>query len=141
MASEENKDIVRRYVEEVWGRHDLAAALELLAPYYVDHHPPPGVTPDREGFMSALDIFAAAFPDAELTLNDLVAEGDRVADRWTLAATHTGSFFGIAPTYRRVILTGMDLHRIVDGQITDTWHVEDILGLLRQLGVEQPKAT
>ena len=135
MSLEDNKLIVRRYLEDVWGKYNRTAALEIMAPGYVDHNPPPGVRPDREGLLVAIGIFGTAFPHVELILDELVAENDLVADRWTLRGVQQGDFFGIAPTGRQVTLTGMDFHKIVYGKITDTWHIEDIIGLFRQLGV------
>ena len=135
MSLESNKFIVRRYIEEVWGRNNQETALELLDPGYIDHNPPPGVRPDRVGLLEAIAIFATAFPGAELSLDGLIAEKDLVADRWTLRGVQKGDFFGIAPTGRRITLSGMDFHRLEDSKITETWHIEDILGLLRQLGV------
>jgi len=141
MLAETNKQIVRNYIEQIWGHHNQAMVLALVADDYIDHNPPPGVTPDRDGLMQSLDIFGSALPNAELTLDSMVAEGDLVADRWTLRGTLEGIFFGIAPAGQRITLTGMDFHRIVDGKIAETWHIEDILGLLRQLGVTPGKSS
>ena len=119
MSLENNKLIVRRYMEEIWGRNNHAVALELMAPDYVDHNPPPGVTPNRDGLLEAIDIFATAFPGAELILDEVVAERNLVADRWTLRGKQQGSFFGIAPTGQHITLTGMDFHKIEDGKIIE----------------------
>jgi predicted ester cyclase len=134
MSLEENKIIVRRYVEDVWGKGDFAAEQELIATNFVDHNPPPGFAPDREDHHQVLVMFRSAF-DGHQTLEDMIAEGDKVADRWTFRGTHRGEFFGIPPTGKQVTMTGMDISRIENGQIVDVWHQEDILGLMLQLGV------
>jgi steroid delta-isomerase-like uncharacterized protein len=139
MSTETNKSIVRRYLERAWGHGDEAAACDLISEDYRDHHPPPGVPEDRAGLIYVLRIFNKAFPDAEIRVDQLIAEGDTVADRWTLHATHRNDFFGVPSTGRRITLTGMDMHRLVDGQIVETWHQEDILGLLRQLEGDSPR--
>jgi steroid delta-isomerase-like uncharacterized protein len=126
--------LVGRYLTEVWGKGDEEAARELIAEDYVDHHPPPGATPNRDGLLQAIRVVGAAFADIEVIVEDVLVDGDRVADRWTLRAVHRGAFFGLAPTGRRVTLVGMDFHRLADGRIVETWHLEDIMGLLRQRG-------
>lgn len=134
MSREGNKIIVRRYVEDVWGKGDFAAEQELIATNFVDHNPPPGFAPDREGHHQVLVMFRSAF-DGHQTIEDMIAEGDKVADRWTFRGTHRGEFFGIPATGKQVTMTGMDISRIENGQIVDVWHQEDILGLMQQLGV------
>lgn len=134
MGIDENKTIVRRYLEEIWGRWDVDAARELIAEEYVDRNPVPGVGADREGLITVVRMLGTAFPDATITIEDLIAEGDKVVDHWTVHGTHQGEFFSIPATGKPFTLTGMDIHRIRDGQIVETWHVEDILGLMRQLG-------
>jgi predicted ester cyclase len=134
MSREENKKIARRVVEDVWGKGDFAAEQELIAINVVDHNPLPGLAPGLEGHHQALAMFRSAF-DGQMTLEDVIAEGDKVVDRWTFHGTHRGAFFGIPPTGKQVTLTGMDFSRIENGQIVEFWHQEDILGLMQQLGV------
>src|SRR5690348_1372671 len=110
MTLEDQRRLVREYIEQLWGRHDHARALALLAHDFVDHNPPPGVTPDRAGLLQVLDQFAAAFPDATLTLEAVIVEGDLAADRWSLRGRQHAPFFGLAPTGRLVTLRGMDFH-------------------------------
>jgi steroid delta-isomerase-like uncharacterized protein len=128
MSLENHRRLAREYIEQVWGRHDHARALVLLARDYVDHNPPPGVTPDRAGLLQVLDQFAAAFPDATLTLEAVIVEGDLAADRWTLRGRQHAPFLGLAPTGRLITLRGMDFHRLAGGQIHETWHIEGGLG-------------
>jgi steroid delta-isomerase-like uncharacterized protein len=93
------------------------------------------VTPDTAGLKQFILRFRAAFPDAVLTIEDMVAEDDRVAARWTMRGTHTGEFNGIPATGRPVTMAGFGLARIQDGQIAELWHLEDDLAVLRQLGI------
>jgi len=134
MANDDNRRLVREYIEQLWTGHDCARALALMAPGYIDHNPPPGMRADREGLLQMLDIFARALPEAELTLEAVIVEGDVAADRWSLRGVLREPFFGLGEPGQRVSLRGMDFHRIAGGQIQETWHVEDMLGLMRQLG-------
>jgi predicted ester cyclase len=134
MSLEENKQIARRLVEELWGKGDLAVADQFIAADVVDHNAIPGMPPGREGQKAAASFFHAAFPEIAIKVEDLVADGDRVVDRWTATMRHGGEFFGIPPTGKTVTLTGIDISRIAGGQVVETWHQEDILGLMQQLG-------
>ncbi len=136
--SAENKTIARRFVEEVWGKGDLELSNKLLAPECIDHNPGPGLTPDREGHNQLLLRVRTAFPNARFTLDDVLAEGDRVVDRWTMDGLHAGPFAGVPPTGRAVRLTGMDILRIENGRVVELWHLEDTQGLMQQLRQAQP---
>jgi predicted ester cyclase len=138
MTSEANKDLIRslladadRGVEDVVDRY--------YAPDYVDHTPSPirRQAPGREGIRQAIDLFRRAFPDTRHTIEDLVAEGDRVVARVSARATHTGELFGHPPTGKVVTLTGITIYRIVDGRIAERW-AEHGLGVLEQLGITPP---
>jgi steroid delta-isomerase-like uncharacterized protein len=135
MATTANKALVRQYIEDVWGQGDSATDERLLAPDYVDHTPPPGIAPDRAGHRQNLRIFRTAFPNAHFTIDDLIAEGATVVVRWTMHATQHGPFYGIAPSNKPCTLTGIDIYRLADGQIREVWHQQDVLGMLRQLGI------
>ncbi len=135
MSLDENKAIALRYFQEVWGQGDFALEDQLLAPDYVDHQPAPGFPPDRTGHHRFLMHFRAAFPDVRYTMEDLIAEGDRVMDRWTVHATHLGDFLGIPPTGKAITFWGIDILRIVNGRIKEIWHLEDQVSVLQQLGV------
>lgn len=134
MSLEENKIIIRHYVEDVWGKGDFAAEQALIAMNVVDHNPLPGFASGLEGHHQVLAMFLNAF-DGQMTLEDVIAEGDKVVDRWTFQGTHRGEFFGIPATGKQVTLTGMDISRIENRQIVEFWHQEDTLGLMQQLGV------
>jgi len=139
MSEGENKALIRRFFEEFRNRGDLAVADELLAPDCVLHA---GLGPDihgPEGCKQDIITVRSAFPDFHVTIDDMVAEGDEVATRWTIRGTHRGEFAGIAPTGRQVTGWGMSIDRIVGGKIVETWNRYDTLGLMQQLGVIPPR--
>jgi len=128
-----NKATVRRYLEAAWNQGDLALVDELIAPTFTQHLP--NVAPGRAGIKQFFGMIRTAFPDARMTIEDLIAEGDRVVWRFTIHATHTGPFQGIPATGKAVTITGMSIVRMVDGQIVEHWGQQDNLGLLQQLSV------
>jgi steroid delta-isomerase-like uncharacterized protein len=135
MSIELNKAISRRADEELFNRGNLAVAGELFAGDYVYHDPTSGVEwhgpEDVKRFASLL---RGAFPDLQQTIEDQVAEGDKVAYRWTARGTHRGELLGIPPTGARVTFTGISIARLADGKIQEIWENYDALGLMRQLG-------
>ncbi len=134
MSVEENKALLQRYVEEVWRQGNVAALDDFLAPDYRRHVSPTAAPLTRDGQKERLAGVRAAFPDIELTVEDVLAEGDRVAFRSTLRGTHRGVFQGIAPTGVRVTVALLDLIRIEQGRVVEQWGGPDFLDLLRQLG-------
>jgi steroid delta-isomerase-like uncharacterized protein len=133
MSTEENKAIVRRFLEELVSTGDPALADELLASNYVLHfggNPPM----DGQGFRQFLGMFRSAFPDLRVTVEDEIAEGDKVATRFTWRGTHRGPFQGIAPTGKHVTGSGIAIYRVTNGKIAEDIVQEDTLGLLQQLG-------
>ena len=101
----------------------------------VDHAAPPGVALGVEGAKQAIGIYRTAFPDLKVTVEDIIAEGDKVSCRFTITGTHKGGLMGIAPTGKQVRLAGMEVHRIVDGKAVEHWESFDQLGMMHQLGV------
>lgn len=97
------------------------------------------VSPSLAGFTRDLAIMRAAFPDARFTIEDMIAEDDKLADRYTISGTHQQPFLGIPATGKRIHLTGITIVRIADGKITERWAVTDQLGLLQQLGALPPE--
>ena len=138
MTAETNKATIRRIVEEIQNGDNLALIDELAAPTFVNHTPAPGLSPDREGIKQLLSMFRAAFPDGVMTIEDMIAEGDKVVSRKTYRGTHQGEFLGIPPTGRQVSVGLIDIMRLVDGQVVEHWSVGDDLGMLQQLGVLPP---
>ena len=134
MSTEANKAIVRQFVERVQNGGDLAALDVLAAPGYVNHSAPPGVPSDREGLKQLTALFRTAFPDGRMTIEEMVAEGDRVATRKTFRGTHQGALLDLPPTGRAVVITLLDLVRLEDGQVVESWSMADEVGMLRQLG-------
>jgi steroid delta-isomerase-like uncharacterized protein len=135
MSAEENKAVARRFFGEVWGKGNLAVADELVAADYRFHDPSdPDLPPGPEGAKRMAAAFRAAFPDLEVTEEDYVAEGARVAYRWAARGTHLGELFGIPATGKRVAFTGIEFLRLEGGKLAEHWDEVDVLGLLQQLG-------
>ena len=136
--SAENKAITQRYFEELWNRGNLAVIPELIAANHVHHDPAiPGAS-GPEGMKQHISTHRAVFPDLRFTPEDFVVEGDKVVTRWTVRGTHQGEYMGVWPTNKTVMVTGMDIHKIVNGKIVEQWSNWDTLGLLQQLGVVPP---
>ena len=129
-----NKAAVRRFLEEFLSCGDPSVADQVLAPDFVDHNPSNPDLVGRENVKRSARDWCAAFPDTRTVVDDLIAESDRVAARWTSTATHRGAFVGIPATGARVTVTGSGLFRLTDGRIVESWDHFDALGLLRQLG-------
>jgi len=135
MSVEQNKAIVRRFVEEVPNKGNMAVADELLSPHYVGHNLPPGMPSGPEGLKQMVTMFHTAFPDFHVVIEDQVAEGDKVVNRVTVSGTHKGQFMVIAPTGKQVTVSGIQFWRLADGKIEELWFNRDDLGMMRQLGV------
>lgn len=135
MSINDNKQIIRRLLEEGLAQGKQTIAEELLARDFVDHNPLPGLSPDREGFKQSFAVFRSAFPDFTYTIKDMVAEGSRVVVRFTANGTHRGELMGIPPTGKQVSVTGMDLFRLAGGKVAEFWLSWDQLGLMQQIGV------
>jgi steroid delta-isomerase-like uncharacterized protein len=135
--SEQNKTLARRWFEDLFSRGNLDAAKEILNADFVDHLPR-----EEERGLEELKQYViwyrAAFPDIRDTVEELVAEGDKVVVRWMSRGIHQGEFRGVAPTGRHVTFTGMRLFRIAEGKIAESWVNIDELGLLEQLGMVSP---
>jgi steroid delta-isomerase-like uncharacterized protein len=129
MSLEKNKGLARRYQEEVWGKGDLALIDELLAPDFIDHSLPAGMDPGFAGAKRAVQGALDAFPDGQWTVEDLIAEGDKVVIRWKLQATHEHEFRGIAPVGKPVTIAGITILRIADGKIAERWVNWDSMAL------------
>ena len=129
MSLEKNKVIARRYQEEIWGKGDLALIDELLAADFVDHSLPAGMDPGFAGAKTAVQGALDAFPDGQWTVEDLIAEGDKVVIRWKMQATHEHEFRGIAPVGKPVTVAGITILRIANGKIAERWVNWDVLAL------------
>jgi steroid delta-isomerase-like uncharacterized protein len=132
--SEENKALVRRWLTES-DKGNPNIADELIAPDYIDHNPPlPGTAPGREGVKQTNALLRAAFPDGTHTIEDQVAEGDKVVTRVIARGTFQGECLGIPPNGKVVAMEGIMIHRIAGGQLVEHWAVADKLSFLQQLG-------
>jgi predicted ester cyclase len=137
--SEENKAVVRRFNElfgECWRTGNADILDEVLAPEFVYHSP--GAPPDLGGFKQSLLMLSAGLHDLRYTVEDLFAEGDKVADRLTWQATHQGELMGIPPTGNTVRGEELHISRIAEGRIVERWGQGDNLGMMQQLGVVPP---
>jgi predicted ester cyclase len=132
---EQNKAVIRRFVEEVQNNKSEEAYDELNDPEFVNLSSPPGVPADREGGKVYLFGFLNAFPDCHFTIDDMLAEGDQVVTKKTFRGTHSGEFFGIAATGNKVELQFVDIMRVRDGRIVEHWNCIDQLSFMQQLGV------
>ena len=135
---EGNKALLQRFVEEIMNQQDLDLTDELFAADYVMHTAmSPVEVRGPEGLKQMLAMYAIAFPDAQVTIEDTVAEEDQVAFRFTLTGTHNGELMGIPPTGRQVTITGISVHRFADGKFAETWASDDVLGMMEQLTAEE----
>lgn len=140
MRPEENKATVRKFIKEVFEGGNLDLIEDLFAPDYVLHDP---VLPEEvrgpEGIERYVSMYRAAYPDTSFTIEDQLAEGDEVVTRWTGRGTHRGELMGIPPTGKGVTVTGIEVDRVSDGKMRETWVNYDALGMMQQLGVvERP---
>jgi steroid delta-isomerase-like uncharacterized protein len=133
MSTEENRALIRRLYEDVFNQRNLALVDELCTSDQAFHNPPTTLH-GREEFKQLLSLYLTAFPDARFTVEDVIAEGDRVASRYTFRGTHQGELMGIAPTGKQVTVSGIIMNRIVGGQVAEGWLNFDALGMLQQLG-------
>lgn len=133
MSAEENKALVSRFVEEFWNEGNMSAADELMA-IDAEIHMPTGEMVNLDGLKRFASTFRGSFPDWHSTFEELVAEGDRVAERWTGRGTHRGELQGIPPTDKRVEVPGSVFYRIVGGKIVEFRGQLDMMSLMQQLG-------
>jgi steroid delta-isomerase-like uncharacterized protein len=134
MSVEENKAIVRRFIEEAT-RGNLAIVDELVAPGFVFHNPAdPDVGGGPEGMRRWLAGNSEAFPDFRFTIEDQIAEGTKVVTRLTGRGTHQGEAFGIPATGKPVTITAIFIDEVADGKLVGHWDEADILGVMQQLG-------
>ena len=139
MATEANKAVARRYFDEFLNQGKGVVAEDLFAPTYRSHFPgSPGPLDRKEHDQLTIRLFVA-FPDGRFTVEDTIAEGDRVVSRYTFHGTNQGPFQGTPPTGQRITFTGNEIHRIVDGRIVEQWSEFDSPGVARQLGSEERK--
>lgn len=132
MSTEGNKALIRRYWQAC-NEHKFDKLDELMTTDYIQH----GTTGDMnlQNLKASNNMIIAAFPDITSTINDIIAEGDKVVARMTMSGSHKGAFRGIPPTGKTAAITEMAIYRISEGKIAEGWNVSDMLGLMQQLGV------
>jgi steroid delta-isomerase-like uncharacterized protein len=135
MTLEEMKAFVKRHDEAVINKNDLSVLETDISPDYVDHSALPGFSPGPEGAKAMLSMIHGAFPDLRATIEDAIAEGDKVVVRKTWTGTHEGEFMGVPSTGKRVRFEGIVIWRIEAGQLAERWASIDRFGLMEQLGV------
>ena len=135
MSTEENKARERRFIEEIVNKGNMAVAPELVAEDFVELDPLPGQQPGREGLIDIIAMIRTAFPDLHWTIEELVAEGDKVASYNVWRGTHQGVFLGIPPTGKRVTVPCMVFDYFVDGKLKESRLLMNTMSLMQQLGV------
>jgi len=136
MSTEENKTLMRRFFEEVYTKKNLTAIGELIAPTHIDHAAAAAGLPDGpEGSRQAIGMMLTGFPDLHVTVEDMIAEGDKVVVRMTMRGTQQGALGGIPPTGKQVVVSTIDIVRIEGGKIAEEWGIDDRLSMLQQLGL------
>jgi steroid delta-isomerase-like uncharacterized protein len=138
MSAETNKSILRRFFVELFNSGDLGVADEIVALNYVNHNAAPGETPGRDGLKEFVTLLRTAFPDLQFTIEDQIAEGDKVVTRFTVTGTHQGEFAGIPATGKPIQVMCTNIHRVTGGQIEEAWLNWDALGMMQQMGVIPP---
>jgi predicted ester cyclase len=130
----DSKQIVRQLFEEPW-RGNMDVIDEYIAPGYIGHDPSePDAIRGPEGFRAFVQKYLTAFPDGQITVDDQILEGDKVATRWTGRGTQRGEIAGIAPTGKQVTVSGLTISRLEGDMVMEGWTTWDALGMLIQLG-------
>jgi len=134
--SEENKALARRYLEEIWDKGNVDLINELFTTDFVRHGPPAveGEVRGPEDFKGLVSTYHAGLPDFRVTIDDMIAEGDRVVTRWTVRGTHQGELMGSAPTGNQVTFTGYLFDRIAGSKIEEEWVDYDTLHVMQEIG-------
>jgi steroid delta-isomerase-like uncharacterized protein len=134
MGTQENQANARRFLEEVVNRGNVAVIDELSSPNFVDHTAPPGVPAGNEGFKVFITMFRAAFPDLRYTIDDEIAQGDKVVERVTASGTMKGDFQGMPASGKTATWSEIHITRFENGKAVEHWGIADQLGMLAQLG-------
>ena len=135
MSTEAHKTSARRFYDEVFNKKNRAAIDEFIDPNQVDHAAPPGTPGGLAGAKQTIGMYLTAFPDLHFTVEDMIAEGDKLVARLTVRGTQQGAFMGIPPTGKHVTVTAIDISRMAGGKSVEHWIEMDTLGMMQQLGV------
>jgi steroid delta-isomerase-like uncharacterized protein len=134
MTTNNKEFVLRNWYQELWDNWNITLADDVLSDDYRFHAPGVPVALDRDTTKQVVAMYAKSFPDLKHTVDELIAEGDSVAARWTVNGTHRGEFQGIPASGKQVTLSGVTLHHVKDGKIRETWLSFDSMDLLQQLG-------
>jgi steroid delta-isomerase-like uncharacterized protein len=135
MSVEQNKALARQLAEEVLNKGNMSRADEIIAPNFVEHEElPPGIPPGREAPKMMFTMLRSAFPDFKATIDDMIAEGDKVVIRQTWTGTQKGEFMGMPPTGKSISIGVIDIIHIADGKFVEHWGVMDQMAMMQQLG-------
>ena len=133
--SEQNRELVRQLNEQFHNQGRIHEVIEqCFAAEFRNHSAPPGLPPTREGNEMFATAFRQAFPDYQVTIHDVIGEGDKVVTRKTFAGTHAGDWMGVPASGRKISFGGIDIVRIADGKVVEHWGEFDMLTLLQQIG-------
>jgi steroid delta-isomerase-like uncharacterized protein len=135
MSVEENKALGRRIIKDFINNNNPAVADELFAADFINHNPALGTSPDLAGLKQMIALYHKAFDDFHLTIEDLIAENDKVMVRMRTTGTHTGELMGIPPTHKRIDSHVISIVRIAGGKVKERWNVTNELEFMRQLGL------
>jgi steroid delta-isomerase-like uncharacterized protein len=137
MLTETNKTVSRRFFEEVFGKGKLNVLDEIIAKDHVNSGPGtlPGLPTGPEGTKQLVTVYRNAFPDLHLTVDEQIAEGDKVMTRWTAHGTNKGELLGMPATDKSSTVTGISIDRLVNGKVAESWGLFDQFGMMQQLGV------
>lgn len=135
METEDNKQRIVRFINELNEQGNQVVVEQFLDPAYVDHSAPPYLPPGPEGWRQLRTSFFTAFPDLHVSIEHMVAEGDKVAVEYTIRGTHQGELMGIPPTGKQVMVKGLDINRFKGDKLVERWGNQDDVGMMQQLGV------
>jgi predicted ester cyclase len=135
MSTEDNKADLRQFYEEVINKKNVTVIDKFIDPNQVDHAAPPGTPGGLKGATQTIGMYLTAFPDLHFTVEDMIAEGDKLVARLSVRGTQQGAFMGIPPTGKQGSITAIDINRMAGGKSVEHWIEMDTLGLLQQLGV------
>ena len=134
MTTNNKAVVLRLWYDELWDKWNLRAADELFSNDYALHLPGVPTALDAEATKQVVAMFSVSFPDLKHTVDEMIAEGDTVAARWTVRGTHRGEFQGIPASGKQVTLSRNTIHHLTDGKLRETWLSFDNMELLQQLG-------
>ena len=135
MSAHDNKTLVRLIIEEAFNKGNLDIADGRLSDDYQVHMPGGSLRRGPQAFKASIGIWRGAFDDIHMTIEDVIGDGDLVANRFTTRGTHTGPLMGLPATGRQIVVQGQELHRVVDGRVSESWICDDVPSILVQLGI------